>query len=142
MSPVVHFIVEVSMNMNTKPPFPLIGVVDDDSSVREGIGSLIRSAGFSPVMFESAEAFLSRDHKHDLACLIVDMHMRELSGLELQRKLAKGNTSIPIIFVTAYADDLRETALSQGAVAVLGKPFSAEDLLGAIQSALKLQPDS
>jgi FixJ family two-component response regulator len=123
---------------------PLIGIVDDDDSIRESTSSLIRSAGYSSALFESGESLLNSEHLRETACLIVDIRMPGLSGLELQRELCKGirstSRSIPIIFITAHAEEReRAIALKQGALAFLAKPFSDEALLSAIQSALELQ---
>jgi FixJ family two-component response regulator len=116
---------------------PFIGIVDDDESVRAAVDSLIRSAGYRTALFASAEALLHSDQIHEMDCLIIDIQMPRLSGLELQRRLAEANPATAIIFVSAHAEELRATALNQGAVAVLGKPFSDEALLSAIQSALE-----
>src|SRR5258708_7585650 len=124
----------------SRPPVPLIGIVDDDESVRDSISSLVRSAGFRSAVFASAEAFLNSDHRPEMDCLvlILDVRMPGLSGLELQRRLSEEKQSIPIIFVSAHAEqDVRATALEQGAVAFLSKPFNDEALLGAIQSAVQ-----
>lgn len=116
---------------------PFIGIVDDDESVRAAVDSLIRSAGYRTALFASAEALLHSDQIHEMDCLIIDIQMPRLSGLELQRRLPEANPATAIIFVSAHAEELRATALNQGAVAVLGKPFSDEALLSAIQSALE-----
>jgi FixJ family two-component response regulator len=116
----------------------LIAVVDDDEAVREATESLIRSVGFKAVVFPSAEDFLRSSHLRDTACLIVDVRMPGISGLELQRQLAAANYSIPIVFITAHGDaDTRARALRAGAVAFLDKPFKDEVLLGAVQAALQ-----
>jgi FixJ family two-component response regulator len=116
----------------------LIAVVDDDEAIREATESLIRSVGFKAVVFPSAEDFLRSSHLQDTACLIVDVRMPGMSGLELQRQLATANYAIPIIFITAHGDaDMRARALRAGAVAFLDKPFSDEVLLGAVQAALQ-----
>jgi FixJ family two-component response regulator len=115
----------------------LIAVVDDDEAIREATESLIRSVGFRAVVFPSAEDFLRSSHLQDTACLIVDVRMPGMSGLELQRQLAAANYSMPIIFITAHGDEeARARALRAGAVAFLDKPFSDEVLLRAVQAAL------
>ena len=124
------------METQTDAALPLIGIVDIDESAREGISSLLRSAGYRTTAFESAEAFLEDDHGDAVACLILDIDMPALRGIELQRQLTRMNISIPIIFVTAQQDVLRARALKGGAGAVLGKPFAEEDLFGAIRSVL------
>jgi len=124
--------------MNDSRAAPLIGVVDDDESVRDAISSLVRSAGYKCAAFASAEAFLDSDGIRRTDCLVLDIRMPGLSGLELQRRLSHDRCPIPVIFATAHTDDqVRAKALKQGAITFLGKPFSDEALLGAIQSALK-----
>ena len=120
------------------PGVPLITIVDDDDSLRKSLDNLIRSVGFRTQGFSSAEAFLSSNHRHDTACLILDVRMPGMSGLELQRQLGVTHGRIPIIFITAYADEhMRARALAAGAVAVLSKPCREDDLLQAIEAALK-----
>src|SRR3954466_7754613 len=86
------------------PGVPLIAIVDDDDSLRKSLDNLLRSVGFRTQAFSSADPFLSSNHIPDLACLILDMRMPGMSGLELQLQLGAANWSIPIIFVTAQAD--------------------------------------
>ena len=117
---------------------PLISVVDDDDSVRESLGGLIRSVGFAVKAFASAEEFLTSDRLPDTDCLILDVRMPGMNGLELQRRLAASHMSIPVIFITAHGDEeARVRALNGGAVEYLLKPFSEEALLKAIDTALK-----
>ena len=117
---------------------PLISVVDDDDSVRESLGGLIRSVGFAVKAFASAEEFLTSDRLPDTDCLILDVRMPGMNGLELQRQLAASHMSIPVIFITAHGDEeTRVRALNGGAVDYLLKPFSEEALLNAINTALK-----
>jgi FixJ family two-component response regulator len=117
---------------------PLISVVDDDDSVRESLGGLIRSVGFAVKVFASAEEFLNSDHLRNTDCLILDVRMPGMNGLELQRQLAASYCKIPIIFITAHGDEeVRSRALNGGAVDYLLKPFSEEALLNAIDAALK-----
>ena len=117
---------------------PLISVVDDDDSVRESLGGLIRSVGFAVKVFASAEEFLNSDHLRNTHCLILDVRMPGMNGLELQRQLAASDRKIPVIFITAHGDDeVRSRALNGGAVDYLLKPFSEEALLNAIDAALK-----
>jgi FixJ family two-component response regulator len=121
----------------------LIAVVDDDEAVREAIMSLLRSVGLRAAVFASAEDFLSAGHLQDTACLVVDVRMPGMSGLELQGLLVTAHSAIPIIFITSHDDaEARARALSAGAVAYLDKPFSDETLLGAVQSALRSAPGS
>ena len=99
---------------------------------------LIRSLGFRTQDFPSAEAFLSSNQARDMACLILDVRMPGMSGLDLQRQIVAGNWRIPIIFITSHLDDVaRARALDAGAVAFLYKPFHEEELLNAIDAALK-----
>ena len=116
----------------------LISVVDDDESVRRTTTLLIESFGFRAATFESAETFLRSGHLHDTSCLIVDVQMPGMNGLELQSHLAAAGCGIPIIFITAYeSNDSRQRAMQAGAAAFLGKPFSDEQLLQTIRSALR-----
>jgi FixJ family two-component response regulator len=116
----------------------LIAVVDDDEAIREATESLIRSVGFRAVVFPSAEDFLRSNHLQATACLIADVRMPGMSGLELQQQLATANYPIPIVFITAHGDaETRARALREGAVAFLDKPFGDEVLLGAVQAALR-----
>lgn len=118
----------------------LISIVDDDESIREAIQSLLRSVGFCAKTFASAEQFLQSDQMETTACLILDVRMPGMSGLELQRRLMATQCRIPIVFVTAHGDEeARSRALQEGAVEFLLKPFSEEALLNAIQAALPAQ---
>jgi FixJ family two-component response regulator len=117
---------------------PLIAVVDDDEAIREAIQSLLRSVGFRAAVFASAEDFCHAGPLQATACLIVDVRMPRMSGLELQRQLAMADCPIPTIFITAHSDEAtRARALRAGAVAFLDKPFSDEVLLRAVQAALQ-----
>jgi len=120
------------------PGIPLISIVDDDDALRSSLDNLIRSVGLRAQGFASAEAFLGSNHLHETRCLILDVRMRGMSGPELQRQMAVANSQIPIIFITAHEDDAqRAQALEAGAVAFLHKPFYEEELLRAIDAALK-----
>jgi FixJ family two-component response regulator len=115
----------------------LIAVVDDDEAIREATESLIRSVGLRAAVFASAEDFLRSSQLQDIACVIVDVRMPGMSGLELQRQLATAHYAMPIIFITAHGDaEARAQALRAGAVDFLDKPFSDEVLLQAVQAAL------
>jgi FixJ family two-component response regulator len=117
-----------------------ISVVDDDDSVRESLQCLIRSFGFAVEAFASAEEFLISDRLLDTRCLILDVRMRGMNGIELQRLLVASHREIPVIFITAHGDETaRSQALRDGAVAYLLKPFTEEALLSAIHAALKLE---
>jgi FixJ family two-component response regulator len=120
------------------PRVPLIAIVDDDDALRNSLDNLIRSLGFRAQGFSSAEAFWRSDHACHTACLILDVRMPGMNGLELQRQIVAANWQIPIIFITSHADvDARARALAAGAVAFLYKPCREEDLLHAIDMALK-----
>jgi len=120
------------------PRVPLISIVDDDDAVRNSLDDLIRSIGFRTQGFASAEAFLCSSQVHDTSCLILDVRMPGMNGLDLQRQIVAAKWRIPIIFITSHADDdARERALEAGAVAFLYKPFREEELLNAIDAALK-----
>ena len=116
----------------------LISVVDDDESIRRTTTLLIESFGFQALAFESAEAFLRSRHLHDTSCLIVDVQMPGMDGLQLQSQLAASGYGFPIIFITAYeSQDSRQRAMQAGAAAFLGKPFGDEQLLQIIRSTLR-----
>jgi len=114
----------------------IVGVVDDDESVRESLPDLLESFGYGTKVFASAEEFLQFEEAKELGCLILDIAMPGMSGPELQQELIRQKRDIPIVFISAHAADLLPTLIEQGAVACLAKPFSEEDLLGAVRSAL------
>jgi FixJ family two-component response regulator len=115
----------------------VISIVDDDASVRESLTSLFRSLGFQVEAYASAEAFLDSGHARATQCLLLDVRMPGMSGLELQQRLAAASIRAPIIFLTAHGDeDMRTHALRAGAVDVLPKPFSEKALLDAVHAAL------
>jgi FixJ family two-component response regulator len=119
------------------PPAPLISIVDDDHFLRNSLDNLLRSVGMRAHGFSSAEEFLNSNESHDTDCLILDVRMPGMSGLDLQRQLKTANLRIPIVFITAHADDdARARALAAGAVAFLYKPCRKETLLEAIDAAL------
>jgi len=119
---------------------PLISVVDDDVSVREALWGLLRSVGFAANSFASAEEFLASDQLGSANCLVLDVRMPGMGGIELLRRLVTSHRKIPVILITAYEEEgMRARALSGGAGAVLIKPFSEEALLSAIHSALIAQ---
>jgi FixJ family two-component response regulator len=121
--------------MNTEA---MVFVIDDDESVREALSSLIRSVGLSVETFASAHEFLQSRRPDVPACLILDVRMPGLSGLDLQRDLAEANIRIPIIFITGHGDiPMSVRAMKAGAVEFLTKPFRDQDLLDAIQQALE-----
>jgi FixJ family two-component response regulator len=116
----------------------LISVVDDDESIRRTTTLLIESFGFRAATFESAETFLSSGQLHNTSCLIVDVQMPGMNGLQLQSHLAAAGCGIPIIFISAYeSNESRQRAMQAGAAGFLGKPFSDEQLLQIIRSSLE-----
>ena len=115
----------------------LISIVDDDESVREATTSLLKSNGFRTEVFASAEDFLASRYLVETKCLILDVQMPGMNGLELQRRLASDHRSIPIIFISAQNNPaVRKQAARSGAIDFLPKPFSEEALLRAVRAAL------
>jgi FixJ family two-component response regulator len=118
---------------------PLVSVVDDDESVRRAVERLIRSFGFMVVVFASAEEFLASGHLRDTSCLILDVHLPRMNGLQLLAYLVQAGCLMPVIFITAYPDEkVRTQALQSGAACFLEKPFSDAALLNGIRRALRL----
>jgi FixJ family two-component response regulator len=116
---------------------PLVAIVDDDESGREAVAALVRSLGFTATEFASAAAFLQSNSRAKTACLIVDMRMPGMTGLELHRHLLSGGTPVPTIIMTAHADDTaRSSALDAHVHCYLPKPLAPEALLACILSAL------
>ena len=114
-----------------------ISVVDDDVSMRQAIKGLLKSAGFHAEVFASAEEFLNSGRLSGTACLILDVRMPGMSGIELQERLIASGRMVPIIFITAHADEQeRARALERGAVDCLQKPFTDDALLDAIAKAV------
>ena len=117
----------------------LISVVDDDESMREAIRGLMKSLGYTAVAFASAEGFLSSRQIPRTSCLITDVQMPGITGLELHHRLLAAGKIIPTILITAYPDDsARERALGDGVVSYLSKPFDENDLLTCIRSSLNI----
>ena len=115
----------------------LIAIVDDDQSVQSALKDLMESAGLSAQCFGSAEEFLESDRRSETACLVADINMPGMSGLELQAKLKAEGSRIPIIFITAHGDaKMKLKAMTAGAVAFLSKPFDDQVLLDKVQAAL------
>ena len=133
----VHLLPDV-MSANAKgSEKPFVCVVVDDSLIRNSTVRLIRSFGFRVEAFASAEEFENSDYLEETACLILDVRMPGRDGLELQRRLSEAGHRIPIIFITAHADDEQERrAMEAGASRFLYKPFSQESLLQAVRCAL------
>jgi FixJ family two-component response regulator len=116
---------------------PVVFVVDDDRSVRDSLRRLITSLGMTVEVFQTAQAFLSAPRKDAPGCLILDVRLPGLSGLDLQRELAKTNATLPIIFLTGHGDiPTSVRAMKEGAIEFLTKPFREQDLLDAIRHAI------
>jgi FixJ family two-component response regulator len=117
----------------------LVAIVDDDESVRSALQGLMKAAGLPAQVFATAEDFLSSGLQRQIACLIADIRMPGMSGLELQEKLNAERVRIPIIFITAHGDaKMRLQAMRAGAVEFLAKPFDDEVLLDSIRAALEV----
>ena len=122
----------------TQTKIGIIAVVDDDEPLREALGSVLKAAGFSIDTFGSAEEFLASPQRQEVACLILDIRLPGMSGIELQRRLSEAGCTIPIIFVTAHGDaSLRDMLLKAGAVGFLNKPVRSDALLRKIYEALE-----
>ncbi len=119
-------------------PTPIVFVVDDDVSVREALDLLIRTAGWQPETYASAEAFLARRRALAPSCLVLDVSLPDLNGLDLQKRIGADRSDLPIIFITGYGDvPMTVRAMKAGAVEFLTKPFGDDALLGAIASAIE-----
>jgi FixJ family two-component response regulator len=115
----------------------MISIVDDDRSVREATKGLVRSLGYGATAFASAEDFLQSDRVSDTACLITDVQMPGLSGVELQSRLIAQGNRTPVIFITAFPEErIRARAMEAGAVGFLSKPFNEDHLIEYIHAAL------
>jgi FixJ family two-component response regulator len=116
-----------------------VAVVDDDASLRRSVGRLLNAYGFVAVEYASAEAFLVRDPKTPIDCLVLDIDLGGMSGIELQRRLKGAGAKLPIIFITALEDMRLQTEAEQaGCIAYLRKPFAGSVLIDAIKKALGL----
>ena len=117
---------------------PTVAIVDDDGSVRDTTKDLLDSAGLSAATFSSAESFLHSKETFAIRCLIADMRMPGMTGLELHGRLAAAGTPIPTVLITAYPDEgERAHALKAGVICFLAKPFSADELLACVETALR-----
>ena len=120
------------------PAAPVVFVIDDDASVRDAISSLIQSVGLRTEVFASVSEFLAHKRSSTTSCLILDVRLPGVSGLDFQSELSKANAEIPIIFITGHGDiPMTVKAMKAGAVEFLTKPFRDQDLLDAIQVALE-----
>jgi FixJ family two-component response regulator len=116
---------------------PVISIVDDDASLRRSVGNLLASVGFQVETFPSAETFLESVHRDRTGCLVLDLRMPGMGGLELLRHLTATGSGIPVVILTAHADDeTRQRTLEAGAVRVLEKPFRSGNLLDAVRTAI------
>lgn len=126
------------MDSRQKGSAALVSIVDDDESVRESLPDLLKEFGFEARGFSSAEEFLASDWVNRTGCLILDIAMPGMTGLDLQRELRLRDRTIPIIFITAQTDGaVRARAFEEGAAGFLSKPFSDTDLLAAVKAALR-----
>ena len=115
----------------------VVVAVDDDFRVRESIESLVESAGYAPQLFSTAEQFLNSGTLPVAACVITDVRMPGMDGIELQRRIRRERPTLPVIFISAHNNpEIRQEALADGAVDFLCKPFDPTDLLGKIRAAL------
>jgi FixJ family two-component response regulator len=116
----------------------IVMIVDDDDSIRKSVRRLMKAYGFPVETFASAEEYLRSDRLDKTSCLILDVHMPGMNGLELQKRLVTSGCRIPIIFITAFADDRARTeAMKSGAVGYLAKPFGDDEFVNCIQAALQ-----
>lgn len=116
----------------------IIAIVDDDEPLREALSSVLKAAGFSVATFASAEEFLNSPSRRNIACLILDVRLPGMSGIELQRRLIDFNSPLPIIFVSAHGDaSLSELVMKAGAAGFLNKPVRSDALLKEIRAAIQ-----
>lgn len=116
----------------------IVNIVDDDEEMRVSLDSLLRSVGYQTKLYGSAKQFLEAGRSEETSCLIVDVRMPGVGGLELQEYLAKGNIAIPIVLMTGYGDiPMTVKAMKAGAVDFLSKPFREQDMLDAVSAALE-----
>ena len=116
---------------------PIVAAVDDDFRIRQSIASLLESAGYVPVVFSSAEEFLDSGTLATATCVITDVRMPGINGIELQRRIRQERPTLPVILISAHYDaDIRQTAIDEGAVDFLYKPFDATDLLKIVSAAV------
>src|SRR5262245_46493118 len=114
----------------------LVVLVDDDKSMLKSLERLLNASGFDTELFPSAEAYLARADAREAACLVLDIHLGGMSGIELRRRLAASGSAVPVIFMTAFDDEnTHDAAIAAGCIACLHKPFPARALIGAIKTA-------
>lgn len=120
-----------------KEVIPIVAAVDDDFRIRESLTSLLESAGYAPAVFSSAEEFLQSGTLAVATCVITDVRMPGMDGIELQRRIRLERPTLPVILISAHNNaEIRQTAIDEGAVDFLYKPFDATDLLKIVQSAV------
>lgn len=116
---------------------PLVAIVDDDKSIRDATRDLLRAAGFSTATFEDPKSFLASPSRAIAACLVADMRMRGMSGLELYEALVTSGEGIPTVLITGHPNELTQSRARQaGITCYLSKPFAPDDLLGCVRAAL------
>ncbi|WP_296399176.1 response regulator [Reyranella sp.] len=122
---------------------PLVSIVDDDDSVRAAMSSLVRSLGYDACVFASAEAFLTSPQLTETACLILDVQMPKMSGLDLQAELQARRSTIPVIFITAFPEEhIRRRAEAAGAIGFFGKPVDGHTIIRCLDEALSTRRTS
>jgi FixJ family two-component response regulator len=120
------------------PKRPLVAIVDDDESIRDTTKDLLESAGMAAITFARASLLLKSRRINNISCLVADVRMPEMTGLELQQQLVGANCAIPTILMTAYPDErVRAQAMKNNVVCFLTKPFAADELLSCIRSAIQ-----
>lgn len=116
---------------------PVVSIIDDDESIRIATESLVRSLGYAACVFDSAQEFLHSPMREQTACVITDMQMPGMDGLELQDSLISSGQKLPMIFITAFPEErLRQRAMNNGAIGFLAKPFEAQVIIDCIEKAL------
>jgi FixJ family two-component response regulator len=128
----------VGLRIGELPTIPVIAIVDDDDSVRAATTCLMRSLGYVVHSFASAEDFLQSPHLDDISCLIADVQMPGMSGIELQAVMAESGRHIPVIFITAFPEErIKQRAQTPDTVCFLSKPFDSKVLVGCLETALR-----
>ena len=131
----------VSSRLGRSTPVTMVSFLDDDEYAREAMGDLVQSLGYEIATFESAEHYLDSGRLAETSCLITDLNMPGLNGLELQSRLIANGDSTPVIFVTAFPEEkFRERAMNAGAVGFLSKPFDENSLIHCLETALSISP--
>jgi FixJ family two-component response regulator len=121
--------------MSDEQSQPHVGVIEDDDLERGALGRLLQAGGFEPALFESAETFIASRQTRSWLCLVVDVHLTGMSGIDLQRKLRDEGSAVPIIITTGNkADAIRERAEQAGCIAFLWKPFSGDAFLALVEA--------